>query len=196
MFSVNVDKLVSMTAEEKGAYSELADKILQQDENIKTIAIYNGGASSLKIAGTLCDAGKKVIFADADLSSPVFMNKYKLGKNLMGICDFFTGKESADNIICLTDRDNLNIAFTGNTLKRKISDMDTERFSVLLNIFKEKYDFIIADVAKSADYAVMCDAIICFMEESEYSEEKAESEVDALTEKGGFVLGVVLTTER
>ena len=54
-----------------------------------------------------------VLFADADFSQEVFLGKYKLGKNLKGIFDYTQGEGTAKDIICVTNREKLDVCVYG-----------------------------------------------------------------------------------
>lgn len=193
MFSVNIDKLVSMTPKEESAYRELCNHVLAKGRKFKTLAVIGAGGISLKFAEAVRKADNKVLFIDADFSSSVFINKYKLGKNLKGICDYLAGIEAPENLKCLTNKADMNIIFTGDTATHSVLNPDPEAFGKLLNSYREDYDYVIIEAANDSKIAAKCDGTLYVMDNSEYSEKKAKKEVERLADEGCLVLGTVIS---
>lgn len=192
MFSVNIDKLVSMTSKEEIAYQELCNHILAKGRKFKTIAVIGENGISLKFAETIRKAENKVLFIDADFSSSVFVNKYKLGKNLKGICDYLVGNELPNNLICMTNKENMKVIFTGDVATHAMLEANETAFRKLMDLYKQDFDYIVLEAGNDIDVAKNCDGTLFVMDNKEYSDKKARKEVDRLTDKGCLVLGVVL----
>ena len=62
--------------------------MLAKGRKYKTLAVVGDSGYALKLADTIVEAGNKVLFIDADITTPVFMGKYRLGKNLEGLCEY------------------------------------------------------------------------------------------------------------
>mgnify|MGYP002707053371 FL=1 len=80
MFSVNIDKIVNMTDNERKCYEELVQTLKSELGTSKCLAVTKDGLSAFKIAYSFVATGEKVLFIDADIMSEIFLGKYKLGK--------------------------------------------------------------------------------------------------------------------
>ena len=103
MFSVNIDKIVGMTDNEKKCYEELRENLKKELNGGKVLAITKNGIGAFKIAYSFVCAGEKVLFIDADIMSEIFLGKYKLGKNLKGVADFLKKPSQMYDLICKTN---------------------------------------------------------------------------------------------
>jgi len=192
LFSVNIDKLVSMTPNEETAYQELCNRVLAKGRRFKTIAVIGKGGIAFKLAEMIRKSENKVLFIDADLSTSVFLNKYKLGKNLKGICDYLSGSELPDNLICITNKEDMNIVFTGDVDTHSILERNESAFCKLMGLYKNEYDYIILEVGNDTDIAKQCDGALLIMDNDDYSQKKAKKEVSELSSEGCLILGVVV----
>jgi len=192
LFSVNIDKLVSMTPKQDTAYQELSDRVLAKGKKFKTIAVIGENGIALKLAEAIRKCENKVLFIDADFSTSVFMNKYKLGKNLKGISDYLSGSELPGNLICFTNKEDLNIIFTGDIDTHSVLEQNESAFCTLMDMYKNDYDYIFLEVGNDVDIAKQCDGALFIMNNVDYSQKKAKKEVDGLSSKGCLILGVVI----
>ena len=143
MFSVNIDKLVATTPAQEKAYKELCNRVLAKGRKYKTLAVIGESGYALRLAAAIVDAGNKVLFVDADVTTPVFMGKYRLGKNLEGLCEYLDGTQDDDKIRCLTNRSDLNIIFSGESSRQTLSQNDEDRLRKFLDDNMDDYDYII-----------------------------------------------------
>ena len=79
MFSVNIDKIVNMTDNEKKCYDEVRETVKSELNGGKVLAVTRNGIGAFKIAYSFVSDGEKVLFIDADIMSEIFLGKYKLG---------------------------------------------------------------------------------------------------------------------
>ena len=192
MFSVNIDKIVVMTDNEKKCYEELRENLKKELNGGKVLAITKNGMGAFKIAYSFVCAGEKVLFIDADIMSEIFLGKYKLGKNLKGFTDYFQEDEAIHDLVCKTNRKNLDIIFTGETQEFDKADILDSEFSDFRDCLVEQYDYVIVHTGDNYDIAAKCDASVILLKQSDYSEMSAESKVDFLDSNGCFVLGLVV----
>ena len=192
MFSVNIDKIVVMTDNEKKCYEELRENLKKELNGGKVLAITKNGIGAFKIAYSFVCAGEKVLFIDADIMSEIFLGKYKLGKNLKGFTDYFQEDEAIHDLVCKTNRKNLDIIFTGETQEFDKADILDSEFSDFRDCLVEQYDYVIVHTGDNYDIAAKCDASVILLKQSDYSEMSAESKVDFLDSNGCFVLGLVV----
>lgn len=193
MFSVNIDKLMKMTPLEAESYAKSADTIdgiLTDSGNI--LAVTGNGLSSFKLAAAFMEKGKRVLFIDADINQEVFLGKYKLGKNLKGILDFLRGETEAESLICVTNREKLDVVFTGNTEGMEHFVIQDSNLRTALDIYAEEYDLVVVQSDVEGRVASVCDETVMIIEKDNYSELSAEMRVKELDKKGCLVLGVII----
>lgn len=193
MFSVNIDKLVATTPAQEKAYKELCNRVLAKGRKYKTLAVIGESGYALRLAAAIVDAGNKVLFVDADVTTPVFMGKYRLGKNLEGLCEYLDGTQDDDKIRCLTNRIDLNIIFSGESSRQTLSRNDEDRLREFLDNNMDDYDYIILEAGKSAEVARNCRASLVLIDDSEYNPRDAREKIEFYDNEGCLVLGVVIT---
>lgn len=191
MFNVNIDKLVEMDAREKSQYAEICNNVLAKGRKYKTIAVLYDALFAFKLAETIMEAKNTVLFIDADYSNSIFLSKYKLGKDLKGVCEFLDGTQKPADIICSTSKGDLDIVFTGDPEKRKRLLGEDASFRRLLDTYCEQYEYVIISTP-STEVARLCDGTIDIMENDNYSERKAKKEVSKLDSDGCKVMGVIV----
>lgn len=191
MFSVNIDKLVLMNDSEAAAYKETGDNVMKLLKDRKTLALMGTGAVAFKIAASIYDMGKKVMFIDGDFSSSVFIGKYKLGKNLKGVCEYIAGDNNAHDIICKTNRNGFEIVFTG-SVEEKGDSVKPGQIEKLIAEYQAKYDYVIVSVGNSVEVAGTCGGTAIIMSEENYSEEDAKAQTEAMIAQGCRCIGVIL----
>lgn len=192
MFSVNIDKLITTTPAQDRAYKELCNRVLAKGRKYKTIAIAGDSGYALKLADAIVEAGNKVLFVDADLTTPVFMGKYRLGKNLEGLSEYLDGAQSGSKMLCLTNKSDLNIVFSGEASRQNLTAAEEERLREFLDDNIDDYDYIILEAGKSVEVARNCTATIMLLDNDSYSTKSAREKIEAYDNEGCLVLGVVL----
>lgn len=191
MFSVNINKLVAMTDKERDSYTSLADTILADSNDVKSLSVLGGGVKAFKLAYILMKKGKKVLFIDGDISSDVFLGKYKLGKDMKGISDYANNPCNPSDLLCLTNEAGLKIVFTGSS-SALMEDDKAKSIQKLFESFSDEFDYFVVDSDNEATLGKYCGATAVIIDEADYSESYAESLVDELEDKGCNVLGVII----
>lgn len=192
MFSVNISKLVAMTDKERDSYTSIVETLLADANGSKTFSVVGGGIKSFKLAYTLMKMGNRVLFIDGDISSDVFLGKYKLGKDMKGVVDYISNTEETSDLLCLTNENDLRIIFTGDLSAGKVDDDKAKEIEQLFTAFADDYDYFVVDADQEAVLGRHCKATAIMFEESEYSETAAEAKAKELEEKGCNVLGVII----
>jgi Mrp family chromosome partitioning ATPase len=95
-------------------------------------------------------------------------------------------------MICVTNREKLDVIFTGNIDLVDESMITSEIMDKFFHAFSSKYDYIILQSDKEGDVAQFCDATVIVTEQEQYNEIASELRVSELDKKGCFVLGVVI----
>lgn len=192
MFSVNIDKLITTTPAQDRAYKELCNRVLAKGRKYKTIAVIGDSGYALKLADAIVEAGNKVLFVDADLTTPVFMGKYRLGKNLEGLSEYLDNMQNSSKVLCLTNKSDLNIVFSGEATRQNLTAAEEEKLKEFLDDNIDDYDYIILEAGKSVEVARNCTATIMLLDNASYSPRSAREKIEAYDNEGCLVLGVVL----
>ena len=192
MFSVNIDKIVGMTDNEKKCYEELRENLKKELNGGKVLAITKNGIGAFKIAYSFVCAGEKVLFIDADIMSEIFLGKYKLGKNLKGVADFLKKPSQMYDLICKTNNPQLDIIFTGVLDDGVISEDEESMMKQFIDMYSDKYDRLVLSSDVDGRIAKYCDGTVIMYEESEFGELSAENYVDELENNKCNVLVVVI----
>ena len=115
MYSVNIDKLMDIDSEKKESLVQIAHNITEALSSGKSVAVIGGKVDTFRIAYSIMEAGNKVLFVDGDITSDVFLGKYKLGKNARGVMDYLKNPDEDYELVCVTNHKELDIIFTGIT---------------------------------------------------------------------------------
>lgn len=194
MFSVNIDKIVDMQPAEKSAYNEIYNNITAKLGNKQSISVFGTPLTAFKLASIFADNGKRVMFIDCDFSTSIFLAKYKLGKDLVGMSEIIAGKEQIASCVCKTNKPNLEIIFTGNPNGN--AESDSAAFRKLIDGIAGGFDNVIISAGKAADVANKCDGTVLVMDDADYAERTGRKAVDDLEDEGCSVIGIVLENVR
>jgi capsular exopolysaccharide synthesis family protein len=187
----------------KEAYKSLRTNLLFCGSDIKTIAFTscepNEGKSSvtMNLGVSLAEAGKKVIFVDADLRKSVIAGKYKITKGTKGLSHFLSGQYGIADIIYETNVPNFHMILAGPVPPNPAELLGTSLFTNMLAGLRKVYDYVIIDtpplgsVVDSALVAKQCDGAILVVASGNVSYKFAQRTMGQL-QKSTNVLGVVL----
>lgn len=208
MFSVNIDKLVTMTELEKECYSKAVNTIIDKmagkaeaDSEKFSIGVVGDAVSVFKMAAQFTETGKNVLFIDGDLSSEVFLGKYRLGKELEGLSDCIMSAITGEALIkkiCITNNNKLDIIFSGNIESSAMTvsgvfSAGENYISNMINECLDKYDTVICLSDDSGNIAKYCDAAVIITDDDTFeNKEKINGQIKTLDGKGCDVLGVII----
>lgn len=192
MFSVNIDKLIDVSSAEMDTYKDLAENVMKELNGEKTFSVVTGGMGAFKLAYCVHLMGKKVLFIDADISSEVFVGKYKLGKNIAGVMDFLRDVDKAGNIVCHTNKEGFDIIFTGNIDGDSLNTDNEMIMKGLIDSYSKVYDLVLVDSDISGTAAKYSSAAVLMVDENQFSEDEAEDYTEKLEALGCNILGVIL----
>ena len=160
----------------------------------------NEGKSTvtLQLAVSLAEAGKRVLFLDADLRKSILMGRYRVAGERKGLSHFLSGQVEIKDIILKTQEPNLYVAFAGVVPPNPSELLSNRRFEALLNGARQAYDYVIIDapplgnVIDAAVIAKNCDASVLVVAFREISYKYARVVKEQLELAGCPILGVVL----
>ena len=153
---------------------------------------------SLHVAKALADAGKKVLYVDADMRKSVHYAKYGMGKKIKGLSHFLSGQAELRDVLCKTEYEGLTMIFAGPVPPNPAELLGGKKFESFLNATKNHYDYVIVDtppVGSVVDGAIVgkrCDAIVFVIRANEISRKFVKSAKEQLEQLGCKILGVVL----
>lgn len=186
------------------AYKTLRTNIEFSGEDNKVIVFTsctpNEGKStvSLSVAYSLAEAGKKVLFIDADLRKSVLAGKQKVTGTMKGLSHFLAGQAEVGDIMYKTQKNDLVIMFAGVVPPNPAELLGQKKFESLISSARKVYDYIIIDapplgsVIDSAIIAKQCDAAVLVIAAQAISYKFAKSVKKQLEKSECPILGVVL----
>ena len=173
-------------------------------EDKKVIAITSSipgegkSSVSLRLAISLAEVGKKVIFIDADLRKSVLSQKVNCGERGIGLSHYLSGQKSLPRIVCETNIQNLYLIMAGQVPPNPAELLNEPSFSKMVEVLRQIYDYIIFDtpplgsVIDSAIIAEKCDGAIVVIESGKVSGRFMEENITQLEKSGCPILGAVL----
>lgn len=173
------------------------------DKAVKTICLTscvpNEGKSStsINLAVSMARDGKKVLHIDADMRKP---RTYKdvTSRYNVGLSNYLSGMVELEDAIRATNIDNLDVIVCGPKPPNPAELLGTERFSQMLAVLKEKYDYVIIDtpplgsMIDAAIVASQADGTIMLIEYNTVDYKKAVMVKEQLEKANARILGVVI----
>ena len=149
-------KNISFTAAE--AYKLLRTKLqfsFSDDSNCRVIGVSSSlsgegkSLTSINLAYTLAQLGKKVVLIDCDMRRPTLAEKIKLAKH-PGLSNYLTGQAKLEELIQSSNFVKDDTAFAaitaGQNPPNPVELLSSARMESLLNTLKGNYDYIIMDL--------------------------------------------------
>ncbi len=186
------------------AYKSLRTNIeFAGDENkvlVFTSCIPNEGKSSvaLSLALSLSEAGKRVMFVDADLRKSVIAGRYHVRGELKGLSHFLAGRADIEEVLYQTDMNRLHIIFAGVVPPNPSELLGGKKFESLIASLRQTYDYVIIDappVGSVIDAAVIsknCDAAVLVISVNTVSHKFVQAAKEQMEKSDCHILGVVL----
>jgi len=197
-------KVKKLDYESAESYRALRTNLQFCGEDKKTIVVTSctpdEGKSTavLHLAIALSEYGKRVLLIDADLRKSVMIGNFAVSKELKGFTHYLSGQIEAEEVICSTDSENLDVIFAGPFPPNPTELLGSERFKKILKTKRDEYDYILIDsaplgnVIDSAVIAGECDGAIIVIEAECISYRFAQEIKEQLDKSGCPVLGAIL----
>jgi len=154
--------------------------------------------TSVYLALSMADAGKRVLLIDCDLRRPM-MGEYMQTKQKVGIVDYISGTCSLSDIICPTQCENLFFIDSGPKVLNSVEIIGSVNFENLLSDLREEFDYIIVDTPPlgsfidSAIIGSLVDGTILIIEHGKIESRVAKNVMDQLKKAHAHILGVIFT---
>lgn len=186
------------------AYKTLRTNLVFCGDDIKVIAVTscmpNDGKSTISrnTAVTLAEAGKRVLFIDADLRKSILTGKIIVDGELVGLSHLLSGQAGLGEVIYQSERKNLNAIFAGSYSPNPAELLGNRRFKQLIAKMRESFDYIIIDtpplgsVIDAAIIATVCDGMVMVVRAGKISYKFARNVKAQLEKTGCRIMGVVL----
>ena len=186
MQTINIERLRKLDYRANEAYKNLRTNIQLCGSDIKVIMLTSTtpgeGKStvSFNLAVSLAEAGKKVIFIDADLRKSVLVGRYKINTSVKGLTHFLSGINKFEEVMYATNVENFNVVFSGPVPPNPTELLGNKVFKTLIKVLRDLYDYIIIDtppigsVIDSAIVAQECDGVAYVMAANDVSYKYAQ----------------------
>ena len=155
--------------------------------------------TAFKLARSLTELKKRVLFIDADVRRSVFLKRVEGPRPEKGLTHFLSGQATLQDVLCSTNVRGLQVIPAGPVPPNPTELFSTPKFAKLIEQARESYDYVIVDsaplgmVVDAAILAQKCDAAILVIESESIKYRFAQSVKENLEETGCPILGVVLT---
>lgn len=195
--------------DEEDYYVDEAFKVLRANlqfcgEDKKAIAVTSSlpgegkSSVSLRLAISLAEIGKKVLYVDVDLRKSVLAKKIASTVPERGMSEYLSGQEKLQNVINSTNVENLHLIMPGSIPPNPTELLDKDKFTTMITAARAVYDYIIIDtpplgsVIDSAIIARKCDGIIIVIESGAVSRRFVDDIKKQLDKSNCHILGAVL----
>ena len=145
---MNNEKVVSLVQDDlpmevKESINILRGSIQLNESNLKIIAITsslpNEGKSvvAFNLAKSLANLNKKVLYFDTDIRNSTVKSTYKINTSVVGLSEFLTNQNHADEIIYNTNDKFLDVIFSGARVPNPselVSKIELQKLMEYLNL--------------------------------------------------------------
>ena len=168
------------------AYRTLRTNVLFCGEEINAIAVTSctpgEGKSevSFRLAESLAETDRKILYIDADLRRSVFSKRYQVTQEVKGLSHYLSGQEELGAVVCATNISNLHVILPGPVPPNPSELLGNELFRQLMEKTHALYDYIIIDtpplgsVIDAAVIAKECDGAMLVIENDAISYKMAQ----------------------
>ena len=200
---VNFNTLSSDDYITNEAYKTLRTNIFFSGKGVKTILITssqeNEGKSTIatELAKSIAESGKKTLLIDADMRKSVMLKKSIRSNEVVGLSELLSGLNTIEEVLFVTQDSNLDVIFSGHFPPNPVELLGNGEFEKYLNLFNEKYDYIIIDspplglVIDAAVIATYCDGAIMVVSNGKISRKNAVAVKEQILKSGCRLLGAV-----
>lgn len=153
---------------------------------------------SYQLACAFAENGKKTLFIDADLRKSVFVQRFGITSNPIGLSHYLSGQATISDTIFKTNKERLFVMPAGAFPSSPTELLGKERLGQLLEELKKVFDYVIIDtpplgsVVDAAVIARKSDASILVIAADRSSKNMVKGLVSQLKQANPNFLGVVL----
>lgn len=153
---------------------------------------------ALNVALALVEQGKEVLFIDADMRKSVLHKRIGIERYSGGLSELLVGKKKIDDVLCSTNIPDFYIIFAGNLPPNPSELLGHSRFTQLIEVCKEVYDYVIIDtppignVIDAAIVAKSCDGIVLVIEAGKTEAKIIKRNIQQLEQLECPIMGCVM----
>ena len=161
---------------------------------------------TFELARTIAAAGKTVLYIDTDMRKSAMVGRHRAktvsGKEILGLSHFLSGWKKVENVIYVTDIDNLFMVFAGREVPNPTEILERQNFQDLIDTSRKSFDYVIVDCAPigaAIDAAVIapkCDGIVLVVAQDQIGSRSILAAKQQLEASGAPILGCVLNKVR
>lgn len=204
MQTIEIRKTDELSYQANEAYKSLRTNLMFAGEDVKAVVITsctpNEGKTSVSInlACSLAEAGKRVLYIDADMRRSVVVGRYKMANATFGLSHYLSGQKKLEEVLNQTNLDGMNMIVAGVVPPNPSELLEGKRFADLIRAARSTYDYIIIDtppvgsVIDSAIVARQSDGVALVVASGEISYKFAQKVKSQLEMAGSKLLGVIL----
>lgn len=199
-----IHKDLTLNYADNETINSICSSILFAGKNIKKIAVTSYEADngktflSLRIAASMANRGKTVLFIDGDLRKSALVKQYAISDTDFGLAHYLTGQCTLENIIYPTNLPNLYIVPTGRILKTPLRLLTSEDFGHFMSMTGKTFDMVIVDtppigvVIDAAEIAKQCDGSLLVLDYNRLTAKALRSMQKVLEQTQTPILGCVI----
>lgn len=146
----------------------------------------------------MAEAGKNVLFVDADMRNSVLISRYKITKASNGLSNFLAGQKELDDVMYTTNIDGLYVLTAGMLPAEPALLLESDLFANFIIAAREKFDYVIIDTPADSAYrdaqiaAALCDGTLFVVANKKLGNKKLIAIKESYEACGCKVLGVVI----
>ena len=148
---ITINRKITLDFRLSEAFKTLRTNIDFCGDDVKTIAftscVPGEGKSSVSfnLAISMIEAGKRVLFIDADMRKSVLNGRYQMSKAAGGLAYFLAGRKPLEECIFKTNIPRLFLIPTGAVPPNPAELLGVKRFRTALETLRGQFDYIIID---------------------------------------------------
>ena len=204
MSKIILEKIDKLNYHSKESYKALRTNLQFCGSDVKTILFtsctQNEGKSSVtfNVAVSMANAGKKIVFIDADLRKSVLIGRHKVSTSVLGLSHFLSGQCELKEIIHETNIDGMDMILCSKYPPNPAELLGQESFRIMIEALKKVYDYVIIDspplgmVIDSAIISTCCDGAVIVVEAGKTNYKFVQDIKKQLDKSKCKILGVVL----
>ena len=185
------------------AYKALRANIQFCGTDVKAITITSSqphegkSTTTIEIAKSLAEAGKKVLLVDADLRRSELVKRYVDAAGICGLSQYLSGQNTLDEVLFATQIEGFHMIFSGQFPANPVELLGSSAFGKMIEEQTKVYDYVLVDtpplgvVIDCAVIANACDSAIMVLAAEKVSLRRANVIKNQLAKSGVHILGVV-----
>ena len=153
---------------------------------------------AMNLAMALADAGKSVLFIDADMRKSAVVGRYNIKGQSEGLSNYLAARVNIESVLVSTNMNKLDVIVAGQVPPNPSELLGTRRFQKMMSILRAHYNYVIVDcppIGEVIDAAVVaraCDGAILVTASGHDSSRFLRDAREQMEKSGSKVLGVVL----